>query len=117
LELDSLEVAREIVDAVADKQGEEILLLDISGIAAFADYFVIATVSSDRQADAIVESVRESMKGKLGLRSPYIERDEHSDWVLVDCGDTIVHLFRAGTRAMYDLEGLWSIGRELLRMV
>ncbi len=113
--LESAELAREIVDVLSDRQAEDIVLLDISAVASFADHFVIATATSVRQMDALLDAVGEAL-AKLGVRPRRREGTPDSGWVLVDYGDVIVHLFSPEDRAYYDLEGLWSKGVPLVRI-
>ncbi len=110
-----MEVARTIVDALEDKKGEDILLLDIHDIAIFADYFVICSGSTDRMIkgllDAVIAQVRESFEMK-----PRIEGLPSDGWLLADYGDVILHIFYPDTRKYYQLEDLWSEARVLLRV-
>lgn len=115
--LDSLELARYIVDAIADQKGENVLLLDIGDISLLADYFVIASTTSERQARAIVDDVREKVKQDTDARLLHIEGEPGAGWILMDYGDVVVHLFSEEMRAYYDLEGLWQEGRIVVRML
>ena len=109
------ELARKIIDALSDKQAEDILLLDIRGVASFADYFVIATGGVVRQLEAMVEAVDEAVKAD-GVRPMGREGAATSGWVLLDYGDVIVHLFAPEERAYYDLEGLWHTAVPVVRI-
>jgi ribosome-associated protein len=115
--LDSLELARHIVDIIADQQGGNVLLLDIRAISILADYFVIASTTSDRQAKAIVDAIREKVKQDTDARLFHIEGEPGTGWVLMDYGDVVVHLFSEEMRRYYDLEGLWQEGRVVVRML
>jgi ribosome-associated protein len=117
LELDQLELARNIVELIADQKGEDILLLDIREVSILADYFVIGTTTSDRQADAIIDSVRQEMKREFDVRPLHIEGESADGWVLMDYGGVVVHLFASEMRTYYDLEGLWQAGRTVVRML
>jgi len=108
-------LARKIVDAVADKQAEDVLLLDISKVASFADYFVIASGSTSRQIQAIIESVDEAVS-EDGVRLIGREGEPDSGWVLIDYGDVIVHIFAPEERAYYDLESLWATATPVVRI-
>lgn len=109
------ELARKIVDAAADKQAEDVLLLDISKVASFADYFVIASGATSRQIQAIVESVEEAVSGD-GVRPIGREGEPDSGWVLIDYGDVIVHIFGPEERSYYDLESLWATATPIVRI-
>jgi ribosome-associated protein len=99
--------AQQIAQALADSGGIDVCLLDLVEEAAFTDFFVIATGTSDRHlrtlSDATVETARQ-----LGDRPLGIEGAKTSRWVLVDLGDVVVHLFRREAREFYSLERLWG---------
>ena len=79
--MNSLEIARHIVDIIADQKGENVLLLDIRDISLLADYFVIASTTSDRQAKAILDDVREKVKQNTDARLLHIEGEPSTGWV------------------------------------
>jgi ribosome-associated protein len=109
------ELARKIIDALSEKQAEDILLLDIRSVASFADYFVIASAGSDRQMQALLDGVEDTLKDD---RPTLIGREGEpkSGWVLLDYGDVILHLFAPEERAYYDLEGLWHSATPVVRI-
>lgn len=115
--MDSLELARHIVDIIADQKGENVLLLDIRDISLLADYFVIASTTSDRHAKAILDDVRGKVKQDTDARLLHIEGEATSGWVLMDYSDVVVHIFSQEMRDYYDLEGLWQEGRIVVRML
>jgi len=109
------DLARKIIDALSEKQAEDILLLDIRSVASFADYFVIASADSDRQMQAILDAVEDELK----VDKPTLlgrEGQAKSGWVLLDYGDVILHLFAPEERAYYDLEGLWHAATPVVRI-
>ena len=101
------EIANTIVDALSEHQAEDIVLLDISQISSFSDYFVIATAQNARHMDALISVFDKDLANK-GVDALRREGGSDSGWVLVDFGPVIVHLFTADDREFYDLEGLWS---------
>nr|HID14570.1 ribosome silencing factor [Anaerolineae bacterium] len=115
--LDPLELARRIVEMIADKKGEDVLLLDIRDISILADYFIIGSSTSERQAKAIVEGIKQETKRTFDVRPLHVEGEPASGWILMDYGSVIVHLFAPEVRAYYDLEGLWREGRTVVRML
>jgi ribosome-associated protein len=115
--MDTLELARNIVDVIADQKGENIVLLDIQGVSILADYFVIASATSERQMGAIIEDVRLKAKQVLDARLLHVEGEPASGWILMDYGSVVVHLFTPERRAYYDLEGLWREARVVVRML
>ena len=113
--LESIELARKIVNAIADKKGSDIILLDLRSISLLADYFVICSGESERQVKAIVDEITEKIKEE-GIRPLHIEGDTSSGWVLVDYGGIIVHVFAPVMRGYYQLEKLWSKATVVVRM-
>lgn len=113
--MNTLELAHTIVEALEDKKGENIVLMDLQNIAMFTDYFVICTGTSDRMldalADAVIDKTREVAKVKGRAQG-----DPASGWVVVDFGGVIVHCFAPETRDFYKLEELWKEGKILLRL-
>jgi ribosome-associated protein len=112
-----LELARRVVELIADKKGEDVLLLDIRDISILADYFVIGSATSKRQAKAIIDSIKEEAKQSFDVRPLHIDGEAATGWMLMDYGDVVVHLFMPEVRAYYDLEGLWRDGRVVVRML
>jgi ribosome-associated protein len=82
--------------------------IDLAGKTTLADWMVVATGSSQRHIASIAEKLIERLKA-WGLKNVSAEGLRDSNWVLIDAGDVIVHIFRAETRAFYDLERLWSV--------
>lgn len=108
-------MAREIADIISDKKGSDIVVLDTGKVSTISDYFVIATVDSERQGKAVIDEIAKKMKAhkKLPLGA---DSEASSGWVLMDYGDVIVHIFDPGTRDFYDLEDLWSNAPVVVRM-
>jgi ribosome-associated protein len=104
-----------VVDILEEKKGEDILLMDISAVSSFADYFVICSGTSDRMLGSLAQAVVENVKAKFGVPSK-IEGLPHDGWLVVDLGDTVVHLFSPEQRGYYQLEELWEGGKVLLRL-
>jgi ribosome-associated protein len=103
------------VNALEDKKGENILLLDIQGLATFADYFVLCSGTSDRMLKALADAALEQVK-KLHQLPGRVEGEAQDGWVLVDFGDVILHLFSPDRRNYYRLEELWNQGKVLLHL-
>ncbi len=115
--LESLELAHAIVDAITDKLGENIVLIDIQELSSFADYFVICSGSSERQLRAIRAGVNESLKTNHEIMPQRVEGEPNSGWILIDYNDVVLHIFMPRTRDFYDLESLWKDAPILLRML
>ena len=114
-ELDATELSRLIVQAIADKQGEDILVLDLRRVSLLADYFVLCSAGSDRQIKAVADEIR-TQCNEAGLHPLHVEGQPESGWVLLDYGSVIAHLFSPKTRTHYDLERLWSQAPVVVRM-
>ena len=97
---------REAVKAADAKQAKEIRVLDLRDISAFADFFVICTGSNSRQCQAIADEIQMRLK-KLGEHANSVEGYQNAEWVLMDYGDYLIHIFSEKARAYYDLERLW----------
>jgi ribosome-associated protein len=115
-EPDSSDLARGIVELIADKKGSDIVLLDIRRVSLLADYFVICSGTSERQLKAIVDEILEKVKKEAGMIPMNVEGVPSSGWVLVDYGSVIVHAFAPSLREYYSLEKLWSEATMVVRM-
>ena len=104
------ELQQVIVGSLEDDKAEDIVTIELSGRASFADRMVIATGLADRQIAAMATHLEEKLE-KVGLKRIQIEGASGADWVLIDAGDIVVHLFKAEARSMYGLERMW--GAEL----
>ncbi|MCE1229807.1 MAG: ribosome silencing factor [Firmicutes bacterium] len=101
-----------VVEAARSKKAFGIRLLDVQGLASFADTFAFMSGGSDRQNRAIGEAIEEALRLK-GERPLSYEGDQGGQWILLDYGDLIVHVMDEDTRRHYNLEGLWNAGRDL----
>ncbi len=98
--------------ALEDKKGEDICMIDISGISPLADYFIITNGTSDSQVKALVDNVEEKMH-EAGHSQIQREGLQSGNWVLLDYGDVVVHVFDKENREFYHLERIWSDGRRI----
>lgn len=92
--------------AAADKKAADLVILDLREIASFTEYFLIASGTNQRQVQAIADAVEERLR-KDKKRPLHIEGYNAGEWILLDYGDFIVHVFSAPSRRFYDLERLW----------
>ena len=113
--LDAIDRARKAVEAASDKQAGDIVLLDIRGLCAFADYFVLCSGESERQLLAIREGV-EACLDKEGSLLLHREGDAASGWLLLDNGDIIIHIFSTQQRGFYQLDEVWAQAVPLVRI-
>ena len=107
----SKKMAALAVDALDDRKGEDIRVIDISEISTLADYFIIASGTNRSQIQAMTDSVDEKL-GRAGFPPKSIEGYEEAHWVLMDFEDIIVHIFDSENRLFYDLERIWRDGKD-----
>ena len=108
----SRELAKIAVNALDDKKGEDIKVIDISEVSVLADYFIIAGGSNRSQIQAMADNVDE-MLGKNGGMLKQIEGYDAGNWVLLDFQDIIIHIFDKENRLFYDLERIWRNGKDI----
>jgi ribosome-associated protein len=101
------DTALKVAAAGLDKKAEDLLVFDVRGLSSYADYLVIMTADSDRQAGAIADHVDQALK-EAGHAKIAVEGYETGNWIIVDYGDVVTHVMGRETRAFYDLEGLWA---------
>jgi ribosome-associated protein len=101
-----------IVDALADKKGEDIKVIDISEISTIADYFVITNGTNRSQVQALSDNVEEKLAIN-GIHPKNIEGYNTANWILLDCQDILVHIFDKDSRGFYDLERMWRDGKNV----
>ncbi|HQX56653.1 MAG TPA: ribosome silencing factor [Pyrinomonadaceae bacterium] len=101
------------IKCIGDKKGEDIVALDLRDIASFTEFFVIASGTNQRQVQAISDEIGERLKKDLDVRPVRIEGYSTADWVLLDFGDFIVHVFNTQSREFYDLARLWRDARPV----
>lgn len=100
------------VKALEDKKGEDVKIIDIQGVSILADYFIIAGGSNVSQVQAMADNVEEELF-KVGFEPRQIEGYSTANWILMDYGDIIVHIFSREDRLFYDLERIWRDGKML----
>ena len=108
----SKEMVRIAVNALEEKRGEDIKIIDIHGVSVIADYFVLASATNNSQLHALVDSVEEKLF-KAGYECKQKEGNLTSTWMLMDYNDVIVHVFSQEDRLFYDLERIWRDGKIL----
>ena len=112
--LNTVETAKKLVNALEEKKGENIVLLDVTGVASFTDFFIFCNGSSNRMLNALAESIDRVARTEFSIHSR-IEGNADDGWVLMDMGDIVIHLFDAERRKYYGLEELWSNGKVLVK--
>lgn len=106
----SSEVLATVLNTLSDAKAEKVVSIDLRGKTLIGDYMVIASGRSQRHVGAIAEQICEKLK-KAGHRDLKVEGMQVCDWVLIDTGDVIVHIFRPEVREFYNLEKIWSAER------
>lgn len=106
-------LARLCAEGALDKKAEDVVILDMRGISSFTDFFVIASGTSEPQLKAIAGSIREKVRDATGRRPAAEDGFPASQWVIIDYGSVIVHIFHAEKRGLYGLEDLWNDARRI----
>lgn len=104
------ELAAMAIAALEDKKAEDIRMIDISDVSVLADYFIIANGSNRSQIQALSDAVEERL-GKAGYPVKQMEGYDNANWVLLDFGDIMIHIFDRENRLFYDLERIWRDGK------
>ena len=108
----SRKMARLAIEALEDKKAEDIKVIDISEVSVIADYFIIAGGTNRSQIQALADNVDEKL-GRAGHPSKQVEGYDTANWILMDFGDVIVHVFDKENRLLYDLERIWRDGEQV----
>lgn len=108
----SKEMVKLAIEALEDKKGEDIRVIDIREVSVMADYFLIASGTNGNQVQAMTDSVEDAL-GRAGYECKQIEGYQSANWILMDYGDIIVHVFCKEDRLFYDLERIWRDGKAV----
>ena len=100
------------IEALEDKKAEDIRVIDISEVSVLADYFLIASGKNRNQLQALADEVEEKL-GRAGYPMKQSEGYDSANWILLDFGDIIIHLFDQENRLFYDLESIWRDGKQI----
>lgn len=106
------DIAKEYIDILLDKSARNIVALDMRGISIMTDFFLICTGTSERHMQGIAREVEKNYKSGH-KKGPMISGAGGTGWLLVDCGDVIVHVFKEEEREYYNLEGLWNTAKKI----
>ena len=110
--LETEEALRIAARAASDRKATDMVALDLREIASFTEFFLICTGANPRQVQAISDAVQEELR-KAGKRPLHAEGYSNAEWILVDYGDFIVHIFSSASRKFYDLERLWRDAKKV----
>ena len=107
--LNSEEIIKNIIDAIQDKKGKSITIADLRGLGStICDYFIICQGNSPTQVSAITDSIWESLIDKCAHKPFAVDGQRNAQWVAMDYGEILVHIFLPDVRAFYDIEHLWA---------
>ncbi|MCM1568282.1 MAG: ribosome silencing factor [Roseburia sp.] len=112
MDRNAMKMAGLAIEALEDKKAEDIKVIDISEVSVIADYFIIAGGSNSSQIQALCDNVEEKLY-KAGFPVRQTEGYDTANWVLLDFGDIIVHIFDKENRLLYDLERIWRDGKSI----
>ncbi len=112
-ELNTKKLAKAACDALADKKGEDIKVIDISSVSVLADYFIIAGGTNRSQVQAMADNVEELLGKEFQVSPRQIEGYQSANWILMDYGDIVIHIFDKENRLFYDLERIWRDGKDI----
>lgn len=102
-----------IYNAIDDKKGVNTRILDISAITTTSDYFIVTSGNNYNQVRAIADNVEEELLKKHGMRPERVEGYNNGEWILLDYIDYVIHVFDREQRLFYDIERIWSDGKEI----
>lgn len=102
-----------IYNAIDDKKGGNTRILDISAITTISDYFIVTSGNNYNQVRAIADNVEEELLKKHGMRPERVEGYNNGEWILLDYIDYVIHVFDREQRLFYDIERIWSDGKEI----
>ncbi len=108
----SKEMVKLAIEGLEDKKAEDISIIDIQEVSVMADYFIIAGGSNRTQIQALCDNVQEKL-GRAGYLAKQTEGYDTANWILIDFGDIIVHIFDKENRLLYDLERIWRDGKRM----
>ena len=106
------EMAAIAVEALEDKKANDISIIDIEKISTLADYFIIASGSNKNQVQAMTDEELDKL-GRAGFETKHVEGYRTANWILLDYGDIVIHIFDEENRLFYDLERIWRDGKAI----
>ena len=104
--MDALQKLKTALKVALDKKAENPVVIDLRELTTLADYFIVLSATSDTHARTIADEIKKKLKDK-GILPLSVEGYENANWILIDYGDVIVHIFRPEFRELYNLESLW----------
>ena len=111
--MDAISIMKKVVKCADDKKANDIKVLDIKDLTTIADYFVICHGNSSSQMGAIFDEIEEKLKKEDGILMQNLSSHSSDQWLLMDYGDVIVHIFNAESREFYAIEHLWADAQDI----
>ena len=112
MENKSKQMAKIACAALEEKKAEDLKVINIEELSVLADYFIITSGTNKNQVQALVDNVEEAL-GKAGYQAKQVEGYQTANWILLDYGDIIIHVFDSENRLFYDLERIWRDGKSI----
>lgn len=112
MENKSKQMAKIACAALEEKKAEDLKVINIEEVSVLADYFIITSGTNKNQVQALVDNVEEVL-GKAGYQAKQVEGYQTANWILLDYGDIIIHVFDSENRLFYDLERIWRDGKSI----
>ena len=106
-------ILKNIVESIEDKKGENIRVIDVTGLTEVTDYMIIASGNNTNQVQAICDNVTDNLAKVFSIIPKHTEGYHNAEWILVDCGDYIIHVFDKDQRMFYNIERIWNDGKEV----
>lgn len=106
-------ILKNIVESIEDKKGENIRVIDVTGLTEVTDYMIIASGNNTNQVQAICDNVTDNLAKEFSIIPKNTEGYHNAEWILVDCGDYIIHVFDKDQRMFYNIERIWNDGKEV----
>ena len=106
-------ILKNIVESIEDKKGENIRVIDVTGLTEVTDYMIIASGNNTNQVQAICDNVTDNLAKGFSIIPKHTEGYHNAEWILVDCGDYVIHVFDKDQRMFYNIERIWNDGKEV----
>ena len=107
------EIVKNIVESIEDKKGENIRVIDVAELTSVTDFMIIASGNNSNQVQAICDNVTENLGKEFSIAPRHTEGYHNAEWILVDCGDYVIHIFDKDQRMFYNIERIWNDGKEV----
>ena len=107
------EIVKNIVESIEDNKGENLRVIDVTELTSLTDFMIIASGNNANQVQAICDNVTENLGKEFSIVPRHTEGYHNAEWILVDCGDYVIHIFDKDQRMFYNIERIWNDGKEV----